>query len=80
MIENFDESLIFYEKALALVPVETKKQLQNEAAYCIQKNGIKLSKQKKYAEALMQFDKSISKCTEDFPEIYSLLWWKSQYD
>ena len=60
--------------------MEKKKQLQNQAATCIKENGMKLSKQKKYAEALMQFDKTISKCTEDFPEIYSLLWWKSQYD
>ena len=48
----------------------------NQEALQLKNEGMELSKQKKYVESLVKFDESLSICTDNYPEKYSLLWWK----
>ena len=50
----------------------------NQEATILIKEAFSLHKEKKYSQSLSKFDEALEKCTNDFNDKYSMLWWKAE--
>jgi tetratricopeptide (TPR) repeat protein len=70
----FEQSKNFLEQAYNIAPKEKRKEIHNQKAIVFKKEGIELSKEKKYDEALAKFNDALEISSEDFDQKYSLTW------
>ena len=49
--------------------------ISNQEALKLKNEGIKLTEEKIYFDAISKFEEALRVCEEDYPEKYSLLWW-----
>ena len=47
----------------------------NQEALKLKNEGMKLTEEKIYCDAIDKFEEALRVCEEDYPEKYSLLWW-----
>ena len=73
---NFN-MLEILEESTPSSPITHNKPKSNQEALKLKNDGIELSSQKKYFEALQKFNQSLEICLDNYPEKFSLLWWKA---